>query len=57
MFLIAADVADHEGISDVEQRALSEIADALTIDKAALLQVAQVRSTGADAGVAFRSHP
>ena len=57
VFLIAADVADHEGISPVEERALSEIADALTIDKAALLQVAQVRSTGTGAGVGFRPHP
>lgn len=57
VFLIAADVADHEGISGIEQCALTEIAHALDIDKAALLRVAQVRSTGADAGGAPRSHP
>ncbi|RVU21119.1 tellurite resistance TerB family protein [Methylobacterium oryzihabitans] len=37
VFLIAADVADHEGISPVEHRALGEIAAALGLDMAALL--------------------
>lgn len=37
VFLIAADVADHEGISEVEHRALDEIAGALHLDKRALL--------------------
>lgn len=36
-FLIAADVADYEGISEVEHRALDEIAATLGVDKAALL--------------------
>ncbi len=40
VFLIAADVADQEGISPIEDRALVEIAAALGVDKAALLQVA-----------------
>jgi tellurite resistance protein len=42
VFLIAADVADHEGISEVEGNALSEIATALSVGKAALLQTARV---------------
>lgn len=37
IFLIAADVADYEGISEVEDRALAEIAAALAVDKDALL--------------------
>jgi hypothetical protein len=36
-FLIAADVADYEGISEIEHTALNEIAAALHVDKAALL--------------------
>lgn len=36
-FLIAADVADQAGISEIEHRALDEIAAALTVDKTALL--------------------
>ncbi|NEU13259.1 Tellurite resistance protein TerB [Methylobacterium sp. BTF04] len=36
-FLIAADVADYEGISEIEHTALNEIAAALQVDKAALL--------------------
>lgn len=36
-FLIAADVADYEGISEIEHQALDEIAAALDVDKAALL--------------------
>ncbi|KAB1071657.1 tellurite resistance TerB family protein [Methylobacterium planeticum] len=41
VFLIAADVADHEGISAIEGKALTEIAAALSVDKAALLATAQ----------------
>lgn len=37
VFLMAADVADYEGISEVEDRALVEIAAALHVDKADLL--------------------
>jgi tellurite resistance protein len=37
-FLVAADVADHEGISEIENRALTEIATALLVDKMALMQ-------------------
>ena len=44
VFLIAADVADHEGISGIEDRTLAEIADALRVDKAALLSRAQARA-------------
>ena len=43
VFLIATDVADREGISGIEDKALSEIAEALGVDKAALLHVAQAR--------------
>lgn len=43
VLLIAADVADHEGISDVEHAALAEIAAALAVDKHALLQASPVR--------------
>lgn len=42
-FLIAADVADLDGIIDVEARALTEIAAALHLDKAALLAASPVR--------------
>ena len=38
VFLIGADVADFGGISDVEHRALDEIAGALHVDKPALLR-------------------
>lgn len=37
-FLVAADVADHEGISEIEDRALTEIATALLVDKTTLMQ-------------------
>lgn len=40
VFLIAADAADHEGISEVEHRALEEIAEALSVDKDTLLRLA-----------------
>ena len=42
VLLIAADVADHEGISEIEDKALTEIAAALSVDKATLLQTARV---------------
>ncbi|WP_342148299.1 tellurite resistance TerB family protein [Methylorubrum sp. SB2] len=37
VFLLAADVADHEGIGAKEQAALAEIAEALGVDGAGLL--------------------
>ncbi|GJE58017.1 tellurite resistance TerB family protein [Methylobacterium trifolii] len=43
VFLIAADVADHEGISTIEATALSEIAAALGVDEAALLRASPVK--------------
>lgn len=39
VFLIAADVADHDGIAEIEHAALTEIATALDVDKARLLRV------------------
>jgi tellurite resistance protein len=45
VFLIAADAADHEGISDIEHQALTEIAAALAVDKEALLRLARVKSS------------
>ena len=42
-FLIAADVADHDGISALEATALDEIAEALGVDRAALLEASPVR--------------
>lgn len=44
-FLVAADVADHEGVSEIEDRALAEIAAALLVDKVGLLEAVPVRST------------
>ena len=38
VFLIGADVADFGGISEVEHKALDEIAAALLVDKSALLR-------------------
>ena len=38
VFLIAADVADFDGISEVEHKALDEIAGALHVDKSTLLR-------------------
>lgn len=43
VFLIAADVADQDGISEIEDRALAEIAEALAVDKSALLHTALAR--------------
>ncbi|MFC6742001.1 tellurite resistance TerB family protein [Methylobacterium tardum] len=45
VFLVAADVADHDGIADIELAALDEIAVALIADKAQLLEAVPVRST------------
>ena len=42
IFLIAADVADHEGIAGVEAAALLEIAAALKVDPEALLRASPV---------------
>jgi tellurite resistance protein len=42
-FLVAADVADLDGISPLEAQALDEIAAALSVDKAALLAASPVR--------------
>lgn len=42
-FLVAADVADLDGIADVEAQALEEIAVALGLDRAALLAASPVR--------------
>lgn len=38
IFLIAADVADHEGIAEVEHTALAQIASALSVDGVRLLR-------------------
>ncbi|MGU3423165.1 Tellurite resistance protein TerB, partial [Methylobacterium sp. D54C] len=38
VFLIGADVADIDGISEVEHKALDEIAGARQVDKSALLR-------------------
>ena len=43
VFLIAADVADQDGISAIENRALDEIADGLAVDKDDLLLRAVAR--------------
>lgn len=43
VFLIAADVADHDGISPIEAIALTEIAAALGVDGDGLLRVAPVQ--------------
>jgi tellurite resistance protein len=37
VFLIAADVADQGGISELEHKALAEIAEVLDVEKAVLL--------------------
>lgn len=44
VFLVAADVADHDGIVEIEHAALAEIAAALLVDKAALLRTAPART-------------
>ncbi len=50
VFLVAADVADHDGIAEIEHAALAEIAKALIVDKARLLGSVSVRSPGATGG-------
>ncbi|MCJ2055638.1 tellurite resistance TerB family protein [Methylobacterium sp. J-048] len=44
-FLVAFDVADHEGISEIEDKALTEIAAALIVNKPELMQTAVARTT------------
>lgn len=44
VFLVAADVADHDGIAEIEHVALAEIATALLVDKAALLRTVPART-------------
>ena len=44
VFLVAADVADHDGIVEIEHIALAEIATALLVDKTRLLEAVPVRS-------------
>ena len=43
VFLVAADVADHDGIAEIEHAALTEIARALIVDKARLLDAVSAR--------------
>lgn len=45
VFLIAAEVADHDGIADIERTALGEIATALGVDQGKLMQLAPVKAT------------
>ena len=45
VFLVAADVAAHDGIAELEDAALAEIAAALIMDKAQLLRAVPVRPT------------
>ena len=44
VFLVATDVADHDGIAEIEHVALAEIATALLVDKTHLLEAVPVRS-------------
>ncbi len=46
VFLIAADVADHDGIAAVEHAALDQIASALRVDRIRLLQEVVGRKGG-----------
>lgn len=46
VFLIAADVADHDGIAAVEHVALQQIASALRVDRIRLLQEVVGRPSG-----------
>lgn len=46
VFLIAADVADHDGIAAVEHVALQQIASALRVDRVRLLQEVVGRPSG-----------
>jgi tellurite resistance protein len=45
VFLVAADVADHDGIAEIEHMALAEIAKALIVDKTRLLDTVSVKAT------------
>jgi tellurite resistance protein len=45
VFLVAAEVAEHDGIAEIEDAALAELATALIVDKGALLQAVAVRPT------------
>lgn len=45
VFLVAADVADHDGVAEIEHAALAEIATALIVDKGALLRAVAARPT------------
>lgn len=47
VFLVAADVADHEGIAEIEHAALADIAKALVVDKARLLAAVAARPSSA----------
>jgi tellurite resistance protein len=44
VFLVAADVADQDGIAAIEDAALTEIAAALAVDKARLMRKAPVQA-------------
>ena len=44
VFLVAVDVADHDGIAEIEHAALAEIAAALLVDKTQMLQAVPARS-------------
>lgn len=44
-FLVAADVTDHEGVSEIEDKALAEIAAALIVNKSELMQTAIARTS------------
>lgn len=44
VFLVAADVAEHDGIAEIEHIALAEIARALLVDKTLLLEAVPARS-------------
>ncbi|MCJ2087396.1 tellurite resistance TerB family protein [Methylobacterium sp. E-005] len=44
VFLVAADVADHDGIAEIEHVALAEIATALLVNKTLLLEAVPARS-------------
>lgn len=50
-FLVAVDVADHEGISEIEDKALTEIAVALIVNKSELMQTAVARTTPSPSAV------
>lgn len=45
VFLLAADVADHDGIAEIEHAALTEIAAALIVDRDRLLDAVAAKPT------------